>query len=214
MDHLVPQKVGKVQNSGSAYDSLQPLCFPWPARSLGARVLHQFPNHPPSSQAQSPEKWMNSRFRRSLQDRRHERELQEATVLTSTIRCNATTLNSICQLNLNTLKSRPDSVEGLSTNYKSFVHKSSTLSRHTEQHHLLFSLPARDVCRGVYCHALRAANFGQWTAKGGERVASVARTRPDAKVARLWPTTRNNVQPPTNEVSSTQPMFDHTRSML
>ena len=167
MDHLVPQKVGKFQNSGSACDSLQPLCFPWPARSLGARFLHQFPNHPPSSQAQSPEKWMNSRFRRSLQDRRHKRELQEATVLTSTIRCNATTLNSICQLNLNTLKARPDSVEGLSTNYKSFVHKSSnqqpTLSRHTEQHHLLFSLPARDVCRGVYCHALKAANFGSGT---------------------------------------------------
>jgi len=95
-----------------------------------------------------------------------------------------------------------------------------TLSRHTEQHHLLFSLPARDVCRGVYCHALRAANFGQWAAKGGERVASVARTRPDAKVARLWPTTRNNVQLPinaqlpTNGSSPTQPMSDHSRSML
>ena len=69
MDHLVPQKVGKVLNSEFVYDSLQPLCFPWPARSLGARVLTSSPNHPPSSQAQSPGEMDELEVRRSLQDR-------------------------------------------------------------------------------------------------------------------------------------------------
>lgn len=97
-----------------------------------------------------------------------------------------------------------------------------TLSRHTEQHHLLFSLPARDVCRGVYCHALKAAIFGS-----GTRRDAVDESRPSRGYAnqtrrqhKLRPLTLTNVQLPTNAQlptngsSSTQPMSDHTRSML
>ena len=97
-----------------------------------------------------------------------------------------------------------------------------TLSRHTEQHHLLFSLPARDVCRGVYCHALKAANFGS-----GTRRDAVGESRPSRGYAnqtrrqhKLRPQTLTNVQLPTNAQlptngsSSTQPISDHTRSML
>ena len=138
--------------------------------------------------------------------------------MTSTIRCKATTLNSICQLNLNTLKARPDSVEGPSTNYKTFVHKcsiqQSTLSRHTEQHHLLFSLPARDACRGVYCHALKAAIFGQWIANKRRRVASVAKTRAKREGSTNSGRRQETMfhHQPMKE-SSAQPMSDHTRSL-
>ena len=65
---------------------------------------------------------------------------------------------------------------------------------------LLFSLPARDVCRGVYCHALEAAISGSESCKHDQRVASVAEVRePDAKAVQALANDNEQCSPTNNQ---------------